>query len=240
MKDLKEMKNQLLIDGCVALEKQKKALGSEQDTYKAEIQARGISLLDDRNIKYCQMYGTGSNMAAVSEAKEVTILNMDKLKDVLGEGLLRDKVAEVQKITYKIDRNLEKALKAIFTGDYTFEYTLEEFLDNMSVPADTKQKALLSRKLKGDYKADKKTMLSVLGYLTKENTEREAETLAPDFDVELYYISKIKNAELIQAYLPEDGLDWTLAQVRKCILVEATLKIELAYNKEETNAESNQ
>ena len=36
------------------------------------------------------------------------------------------KVKEETKTTYKFDSKFEKAMKAIFTGDYTFETTLEE------------------------------------------------------------------------------------------------------------------
>lgn len=103
----------------------------------------------------------------------------------------------------------------------------------MSVPVDAHQKELLLKKLKGDYKADKKTLLSVLGYLTKGTSEAAAEAAAPDLDVELYYISKIKNAELILAFLPEEGIDSTMEAIRRCVIVDSKLKIELAYKDEE-------
>ena len=55
----------------------------------------------------------------------------------------------------------------------------------------------------------------------------------PDLDVELYYISKIKNAELILAFLPEEGIDSTMEAIRRCVIVDSKLKIELAYKDEE-------
>ena len=51
----------------------------------------------------------------------------------------------------------------------------------------------------------------------------------PDFDVELFYICQIKNAELIQAFLPEEGLDSTIEAIRKSILVETKTAITLDY-----------
>ncbi|MFQ7877995.1 hypothetical protein [Enterocloster sp.] len=72
-----------------------------------------------------------------------------------------------------------KALKAIAANDYTFEYTLEDYLKEMSVPVSEGQREVLARRLKGDYKEDKKTLLSVLGYLGKGTTEEAAEAAAP-------------------------------------------------------------
>lgn len=80
------------------------------------------------------------------------ILNPDKLKELVGEGVYKMKVKEETKTTYKFDSKFEKAMKAIFTGDYTFETTLEEFLDEMSIKPDDKQKKLLLKKLKDDMK----------------------------------------------------------------------------------------
>ena len=51
--------------------------------------------------------------------------------------------------------------------------------------------------------------------------------------MELYYISKIKNAELILAFLPEEGIDSTMEAIRRCVIVDSKLKIELAYKDEE-------
>ncbi len=77
------------------------------------------------------------------------------------------KVKEETKTTYKFDSKFEKAMKAIFTGDYTFETTLEEFLDEMSIKPDDKQKKLLLKKLKGEFEKDKETSLY---WFLKENS----------------------------------------------------------------------
>ena len=153
----------------------------------------------------------------------VDILNPDKLKELVGEGVYNMKVKEETKTTYKYDSKFEKALKAIFTGDYTFETTLEEFLEEMSIKPDAKQKKLLMKKLKGEFEKDKETLISVL---VPEGQE------APDFDVELWYIYRIKNGELIRAFLPEEMLDSTIEGIRKSILVETKTSITLDYDTE--------
>ncbi|MBS5301457.1 MAG: hypothetical protein KHY39_10485 [Clostridiaceae bacterium] len=233
MSQINKMSDAKLVDRAIMLDNEKKTLDTELTGLKAEIQKRGLLTMMDHNIKYCKMYGDAVGTAIVSESQEIDILNMDRLREIVGDGLVKEKVTESTFTKYKLDKNFDKMIKAVCTGDYTFEYSLEEFLDQMSVPVDAHQKELLLKKLKGDYKADKKTLLSVLGYLTKGTSEAAAEAAAPDLDVELYYISKIKNAELILAFLPEEGIDSTMEAIRRCVIVDSKLKIELAYKDEE-------
>ena len=233
MSQINKMSDAKLVDRAIMLDNEKKTLDTELTGLKAEIQKRGLLTMMDHNVKYCKMYGDTVGTAIVSESQEIDILNMDRLSEIVGDGLVKEKVTESTFTKYKLDKNFDKMIKAVCTGDYTFEYSLEEFLDQMSVPVDAHQKELLLKKLKGDYKADKKTLVSVLGYLTKGTSEAAAEAAAPDLDVELYYISKIKNAELILAFLPEEGIDSTMEAIRRCVIVDSKLKIELAYKDEE-------
>lgn len=232
--ELNKVSDKDLIDMTVAATKVAEDAKFALEKYKAEIQGRGLIILKDQNNRYCKLYGTDGSYVAVSEPQEIDILNMDRLKTALGEGVYKETVTETTKTTYAVDRKLGQALKAIATNDYTFEYrSLEQFLGDMSVPVTPGQKEVLLRRLKGDYKADKKTMLSVLGYLTKDTTEEAAEAAAPNLDMDLYYISKIKNAELIQAYLPDEGIDWSMDEIKRSLIVTSKLKLEIANNREE-------
>lgn len=231
--ELNKMTDKELIDMTVAATKVAEDAKSALEKYKAEIQNRGLAVLKDQNNRYCKIYGTDGNYVAVSEPQEVDVLNMERLKAAVGEGVYKETVTETTKTTYSLDKKLEKALKAIGTNDYTFEYTLDQYLGEMSVPVTAGQKEVLLRRLKGDYKADKKTMLSVLGYLSKGTTEEEAESAAPNLDMDLYYISKIKNTELIQAYLPDEGIDWSMDEIKRSLIVTSKLKLEIAYNRED-------
>ena len=218
----KSMTNEELIGACVTLDREQKKSRDMLNGYKAELQARGLALMEDHNVKYVKFYG-GEGSAAITDSMSLDILNPDKLKDLVGEGVYNMKVKEETKTTYKYDSKFEKALKAIFTGDYTFETTLEEFLEEMSIKPDAKQKKLLMKKLKGEFEKDKETLISVL---VPEGQE------APDFDVELWYIYRIKNGELIRAFLPEEMLDSTIEGIRKSILVETKTSITLDYDTE--------
>ncbi len=52
-------------------------------------------------------------------------------------------------------------------------------------------------------------------------------------DMDLYYISKIKNAELIQAILPDEGIDWSMDEIKRSLIVTSKLKLEIAYERED-------
>lgn len=218
----KNMKTEELIGALVKLDKQGKENRALTNAYKAELQARGISIMDDHNVKFVKFYGDAGS-AAITDSMSLDILNPDKLKELIGEGVWKTKVKENTETKYKYDGKFEKMLKALFTGDYTFEMSLEEFLDQMSIKPDDKQKKLLMKKLKGEFEKDKETLTSVL--LGGEQT--------PDLDVELWYIYRIKNAELIRAFLPEEMIDNTINEIRKCILVETKTSITLDYKEEE-------
>lgn len=219
---VKEMTNEQLIGACVWLDREQKKSRAMMNRYKAELQARGVALMEDHNVKYVKFYGDEGS-AAVTDSMSLDILNPDKLKKLVGEGVYNMKVKEETRTSYKLDSKFEKALKAIFTGHYTFEMTLEVFLDEMSVKPDDKQKKLLLKKLKGDFEKDRETLVSVLA----------PEGTAPDFDVELWYIYRIKNGELIRAFLPIGMTDSTIEAVKKCILVESKTSVTLDYEDKE-------
>jgi len=220
--DVKEMTTMQLVNEAVNLDKEAKRNRKQLDACKAELTARGMKVLDDRNTKYIK-YFSESGSAAITDSQGLDVLNVDKLKGLLTEGIWKSKVKESTETKYKFDMRLERALKAAFTGDYSFDYSLEGFLDAVIKP-DAGQKKLLLKKLKGDYEKDRATLISVMGQAGEDT---------PDYDVELWYIYRIKNAELIRAFWPEEGTDWTIGEIKKCVMVEAKTSITIDYDKEE-------
>lgn len=217
MGDIKKMTNGELISACVQIDREQRESRAVLNRYKAELQARGLALMDDYNVRFIKFYGEEGS-AAIMDSMSLDILNPDKLKALVG-GVYDMKVKAETKTSYKCDSKFERALKAIFTGDYIFE-ELGDFLDEMSIKPDDKQKKLLLKKLKGDYEKDKETLLSVLAPEGEE----------PDLDIELWYIYRIKNGELIRAFLPEEMLEETIGDIRKCILVETKTSVTLDYD----------
>lgn len=222
--DLKTMGAEDLVREAVRLDQQQKTGRRDLDAVKAELQARGLMLIEDRNVRYVKFYAPDGSVA-VTDAQSLEVLNVDRLHELLSDGVWKQNVTETTKTEYKYKPMLERVLKAVFTGDYTFEYTMEEFLaEHLPVKPDAKQMKLLLKKLKGDYVKDKEVLVSVLGYDPEE---------APDFDVELWYIYRIKNGELIRAMLPEEFLDQTIGDIRKCLIVDSKTAITIDYKKED-------
>lgn len=224
MKNMELLETEELVELAVKLDQEQKRGKRELDATKAELTARGVQILEDRNTRYVKFYSPAGT-AAIADGKSLDILNAAKLRNLLTEEVWRSKVSETTETKYKCDAKFEQMLKAVFTDDFTFEYTLEEFLDQMGEVPDAKQKKLLLRKLTGNYAKDYQVLCSVFNHPDTGDT-------APDFDVELYYISKIKNGELIRAFLPEEGLDETIKQIKKCLIVETKTSITIDYNKE--------
>ena len=213
-----------LVGEAVRLDQRAKSCRKELDAVKAELQARGLVLIEDRNVRYVKFYAQEGS-AAVTDAQSLEVLNVDRLRELLSDGVWKQNVTETTKTDYKYKPLLERVLKAVFTGDYTFEYTLEEFLtEHLPVKPDAKQLKLLLRKLKGDYVKDKDVLAGVFGFDPQS---------MPDFDVELWYIYRIKNGELIRAVLPEEFLDQTMEEIKKCLIVDSKTAITIDYQKEE-------
>ncbi len=220
MDELKQKTSAELVDELVQFDRLRLQTARNISKYQAELQARGISIMEDRNKQYTRFYGSMGAAASVTDRQSLDILNPDRLKLCVSEGVWNKNVTVTTETKYKCNANFERMLKALFTDDYTFEMELEEFLDSqMHILPDTKQKKLLLKKLSGDYEKDRQNLTAIF------DTEY-------DWDVELYYIHKIKNAELIRAYLPDDMIDATIRELKKCVMVDSKTAITLDYKED--------
>lgn len=73
-------------------------------------------------------------------------------------------------------------------------------------------------------------LIGALVELDKQGKENRALTNAYKAELQA---RGIKNAELIRAFLPEELIDNTINEIRKCILVETKTSITLDYKEEE-------
>ena len=218
MDELNQKTSRQLVDELIQLDQLRMNTARSISAYQAELQSRGISIMDDKNKQYTRFYGD-MGAASVTDSKSLEILNPDRLKLCVSEGVYKKHVTVTTETKYKCSAQFEKMLKALFTEDYTFEQELSGFLDEMHIIPDAKQKKTLMKRLKGDYESDRKVLQAVFD-------------VNDDWDVELWYIHRIKNGELIQTFLPDDMLDVTIRELRKCILVDSKLAIKLDYEKE--------
>lgn len=218
MEDLKTLTSSQLVDTLIELDQLRIRTNRSMDMYKAELQARGLSIMDDRNKQYIRFFGDEGSVS-VTDKHKLDITNPDRLQKWLPEGVYKKNVSETTETKYKLNADFESMLKAVAMDDYTFEMTMDEVLDQLHLLPDAKQRALLLKKLKGDFDKDRKTLNAV--FKVEENWEEE-----------LYYIHRIKQAELIQKYLPDELIDVTMTELKKCIMVDTSLSIGLDYEKE--------
>ena len=149
MDNLMEIGTKELIAEAIRLDSEQKKGRSLLNRYKAELERRGMKVMEDQNTHYVRFFGD-SGKASVTDSSRLDILNPDKLKLLIGEGVYKTKIKENVKTDYKVDAKLERALKAVFQEDYTFEQSLDEFLQGMDPAPDRAQRSILAKKLKGD------------------------------------------------------------------------------------------
>ena len=215
--NLKEMDTSDLIDLAAAKKAKADFAAVECNIVTAEIQDRVLHYLDDRHIKFTERAGTGRTVVSVTVAQNVDILNYPKIRNLLGAELADEKVSiKKPEVKYDIDKLFKQALTAIILDDYERNMTIEDVLDKAGWCADDpKKKASLLKKLKVEYKADKKTVLAALN-MTEDDI---------DIDTELYLIYQINNWRLIRAFFDEDTFEQTAAEIKRYVTVNETVKV---------------
>ena len=215
--NLKEMDTSDLIDLAAAKKAKADFAAVECNIVTAEIQDRVLHYLDDRHIKFTERAGTGRTVVSVTVAQTVDILNYQQFRNLLGTELADEKISiKKPEVKYDIDKLFKQALTAIILDDYERNMTVEDVLDKAGWCADDpKKKASLLKKLKGEYKADKKTVLAALN-MTEDDI---------DIDTELYLIYQIHNWKLITAFFDEATFEQTAAEIKRYVTVNETVKV---------------
>ena len=217
--NLKELPGEELVDLAAAKKTRLDFIKAELDVVNAEIQNRAVAFQEDRHIKFTEWAGSGKALASVAVAQKFDILNYSKLKELLGAELVGEKVrVKPAEIKYDVDDAFKRALTAVVLDDYERDMTVPEVVEKSGWCAeDPKKKASLLKKLKGDYKKDKKAVLDALNMQENEI----------NIDEELYLIYQIQNWKLITAFFEEATFEETAESIKRCILVDETVKIGL-------------
>lgn len=217
--NLQGMETERLIDLAAAKKQKSDFAKAELEVINAEIQNRAIAYQENRHIKFTEWYGSHRAVASVAVAQTFDILNYFKLKELLGAGLVEEKVKiKPAPVKYDVDDAFKRALTAVILDDYERNMTVSEVIDKAGWCADDpKRKAALLKKLKGEYKKDKKAVLTALNLQENEI----------DIDTELYLIYQIVNWKLITAFFDEEDFEQTAEAIKKCVTVDETAKIGL-------------
>ena len=209
------LRNENLIDKAIRLDKEVKVKKKELDEVKAELQSEGLKELENKNLKYVQIFGDDGSCEILYKQK-MEIENIDVLKEVFG-NVIDNKIKTVQEIKYDIESKFKKALISLYVGDYK-EHDLDALLTSLGLDDDKKKVAL--KKLKGEYAADKK-VLEFLGAVAEDGLEEE-----------LDIIREHKNYELVSKYMDINAIDDNLKkQIQRALSIEDTLSLGLTYEK---------
>ena len=207
--------NENLIDKAIRLDKEIKEKKKELDEAKAMLQANGLSEMENKNLKFYQVFSENGSCEMTYKQK-LEIENINVLKELFG-NILDSKVSKREEIKYEVESKFKSALIALYTGDYK-EHDIDTLLASLGL--DDNKRKLALKKLKGDYIADKK-LLESLGATDEDGLEEE-----------LDIIKEYKNYENISRYIDTGNIDESfIEKLRKAIFVEDNLSLGLSYEK---------
>lgn len=207
--------NENLIDKAIRLDKEIKEKKKELDEAKAMLQAEGLSEMENKNLKYLQIFGDGGS-CDLSYKQKLEIENINVLKELFG-NILDSKVTKREEVKYEVESKFKSALISLYLRDYK-EHDIDIILASLGL--DDNKRKLAIKKLKGDYIADKK-LLESLGAIDSDGLEEE-----------LDIIREHKNYENISRYIDTKNIDDDfIEKLKKAIFVEDNLSLGLSYEK---------
>ena len=207
--------NENLIDKAIRLDKEIKEKKKELDEAKAMLQAEGLSEMENKNLKYLQIFGDGGS-CDLSYKQKLEIENINVLKELFG-NILDSKVTKREEVKYEVESKFKSALISLYLRDYK-EHDIDIILASLGL--DDNKRKLAIKKLKGDYIADKK-LLESLGAIDSDGLEEE-----------LDIIREHKYYENISRYIDTKNIDDDfIEKLKKAIFVEDNLSLGLSYEK---------
>lgn len=201
------------VDRAISLDKKMKANKKELDAIKAVLQAEAYSVMENRNLKWYQIFGSSGHFNAAYKEK-FELDDYHALMNVLGEKAEAKVVRKVE-VKYDVADRLKEALIVLFRDDYDYKLTVEEVLTGLGLDAKTIKTT--AKKLKGDYLKDKAVL--------------EAVGITGPCEEELDAIRQYRNWELVDKLLGTLTPQQT-AKLKKAIFVEDSLSAGLEYEKE--------
>ncbi|GAC41284.1 hypothetical protein [Paenibacillus popilliae] len=202
-----------LVDEGIQLERKIKEAGKLLDAIKAELQAAAVEVMDNKNLKWLQIFGSNGHFN-IAQKEKFEIDDYTALVDVMGEKA-KAKIVRKEEIKYAVEARFKEALIALFKGDFATDgQMLDSVLQGLGLDAAAVK--LVKKKLKGDYIKDKRVLESV--------------GVTGECEEELDAIRHIKNAELIDRFF-SDLTPEQLLRVRKSVYVEDQVGVGLEYEK---------
>ena len=153
--DLSKFDTKELIDMAATKKAMADRISKEFDILSTELQARAVAFQEDRHLKFSEWFGNKAS-AGIAVTQKLDILNLEALKFALGSEIVEDKIKRKVEIKFDVDKKFKQAIIALITKDYISNMSIEDVIKKAGWGAsDINKQVLLSKKLKGDYKAFK-------------------------------------------------------------------------------------
>lgn len=201
-----------LVDEGIKIDRLMKEQKKELDRIKADLTELAYEKIDNKAVKYIQIYGNEGHFNA-SYKEKFEIDNYDKLIEILADRA-KSKIVRKEEIKYDPDTTFKAALIALCKGEYSNDISVEDVLTGLGF--DQKKAKTLMKKLKGDYIKDKETLMA-------NGAEGELEE-------ELYAIKQYKNYELVQRFFGDLTAD-QIEEIRRAVWVEDSISVGFDYEK---------
>jgi len=199
-----------LVDEAIELEQTIKEDKKKLDQIKATLTNAAYAEMDDKNLKYMQIFGTGGHFN-VAYKEKFEIDNYVSLIEVSGD-IASSKIVRKEEVKFETEARFKAALIALSRREYSKEITIEQVLKGLGL--DERAIKAVEKKLKGDYLKDKKVLESV--GVTGEREE------------EIYAIRLYKNHELVHRFFGELTNE-QVERVRKAVFVEDSISVGFEY-----------
>lgn len=201
-----------LVDEAITLDRRMKEDKKRLDEIKATLTTQATQIMDNKNLKYHQMFGESGRFNTFYKEKfEVDRYSI--LRDVLGD-LIEGKVSKKTEVKYDVDSKFKAALIALYKGEYS-NVTLPSFVLS-SLGLDPAAIKAVTKKLKGDYISDKKLL--------------ESAGAQGDLEEELDAIRQYKNWEMVNRFFG-NLTEEQITKVKRAIFVEDGISVGLDYEK---------
>lgn len=198
-----------LLESAIMTDQTIKQLKKKLDKAKAQLQAEGLSIMENRNIRYID-FDSESGGAFISLKEKVSIDNLRLLKEVCGD-VLEEKIDTQTSVKYVVnDSKFLEALCIVYRGDYK-AHDINKILSDLGL--DEKQKKAALKKFKGEYQKDK-AILENFG-------------ATGDLEEELDAIKEHLNFELVHRYFDPSNID--VEKLKRAIFIEESLAVGLTY-----------
>ena len=135
--------NESLIDKAIRLDKEVKIKKKELDEIKAELQTVGLKELENKNLKYIQMFSDDGSCEVLYKQK-LEIENVNTLKEIFGD-VLDSKISKKEEVKYEVESKFKSSLIAIYMNDYK-KHDVDAILVTLGL--DENKRKLALKKLK--------------------------------------------------------------------------------------------